>query len=78
MTGTEPLAHSTHDPALQVLGLTTDDELSSAGIRLWQLQMPIPLDRHDVRAFAEGSAYQDIQGTKPQSVGVGLAPGPHS
>lgn len=29
-----------------------------------------------VAAFAEGSAYQDIQGTKPQTVGVGLNDSP--
>jgi indolepyruvate ferredoxin oxidoreductase len=40
--------------ALQVLGFVTDDDLRAAGIRLFQLRMPIPLDRHDVRAFADG------------------------
>lgn len=50
--------HTYHElrEALQVLGFATDDDLRSAGIRLWQLQMPIPLDRHDVRSFAEGLA----------------------
>ena len=54
--GIAACGHTYHEvrEALQVLGLATDDELRSAGIRLWQLQMPIPLDRHDVRAFAEG------------------------
>ena len=40
--------------ALKLLGFATDDDLRSAGIRLAQLLMPIPLDRHDVRAFAQG------------------------
>jgi indolepyruvate ferredoxin oxidoreductase len=40
--------------ALRVLGFATEDDLRSSGIRLFQLLMPIPLDRHDVRSFAEG------------------------
>ena len=40
--------------ALKVLGLGSDDALRSVGIRLIQLLMPVPLDRHDVRRFAEG------------------------
>jgi indolepyruvate ferredoxin oxidoreductase len=40
--------------ALQVLGFANDDALRDAGIRLFQLLMPIPLDRHDVREFAAG------------------------
>jgi len=48
--------HTYHEvrEALKVLGLVTDDDLRSAGIRLGQLMMPVPLDRHDVRRFAEG------------------------
>ena len=40
--------------ALHVLGFTDDESLRDAGIRLFQLLMPIPLERHDVRQFAEG------------------------
>jgi len=40
--------------ALHVLGFEDDDSLRDAGVRLFQLLMPIPLDRHDVREFAEG------------------------
>lgn len=40
--------------SLHLLGFADDDALRSAGIRLFQLQMPIPLDPHDVREFAEG------------------------
>ena len=54
--GIAACGHTYHElrEALQVLGLATDDDLRSAGIRLFQLLMPIPLDRHDVRRFAEG------------------------
>ena len=54
--GIAACGHTYHElrEALQVVGFATDDDLRSAGIRLWQLQMPIPLDRHDVRSFAEG------------------------
>ena len=54
--GIAACGHTYHElrEALHVLGFSTDDDLRSAGIRLWQLQMPIPLDRHDVRSFAEG------------------------
>ncbi len=40
--------------ALQVLGFADDRALQDAGIRLFQLLMPIPLERNDVRQFAEG------------------------
>jgi indolepyruvate ferredoxin oxidoreductase len=54
--GIAACGHTYHEvrEALQVLGFTDDDALRSAGIRLFQLLMPIPLDRHDVREFAEG------------------------
>jgi len=54
--GIAACGHTYHElrEALQVLGFGSDDDLRSAGIRLLQLQMPIPLDRHDVRSFAEG------------------------
>jgi len=40
--------------ALAVLGFATDDELREAGIRLFQLLMPVPLDPEQVREFADG------------------------
>ncbi len=40
--------------ALEVLGFVNDDDLRASGIRLFQLLMPVPLDRHDVREFAAG------------------------
>ena len=48
--------HTYHEvrEALQLLGFADDDALRDAGIRLFQLLMPIPLDRHDVREFAVG------------------------
>jgi indolepyruvate ferredoxin oxidoreductase len=48
--------HTYHElrDALSALGLATDDDLRSAGVRLFQLKMPVPLDRHDVREFASG------------------------
>jgi indolepyruvate ferredoxin oxidoreductase len=54
--GIAACGHTYHElrEALQVLGLADDDALRDAGIRLFQLIMPIPLDRHDVREFAAG------------------------
>lgn len=48
--------HTYHElrEALRSLGFATDDDLRDAGIRLFRLQMPVPLDRHDVREFAAG------------------------
>ena len=40
--------------ALDVLGFGTDDDLRAAGIRLFQLLMPVPLDPRQVREFAAG------------------------
>jgi indolepyruvate ferredoxin oxidoreductase len=40
--------------ALRVLGLATDDDLRAAGVRLFQLLMPVPLDPAQAREFAEG------------------------
>ena len=40
--------------ALAVLGLGSDDALQRAGIRLFQLLMPVPLDPEQVREFADG------------------------
>ena len=40
--------------ALHVLGFADDQALRDAGIRLFQLLMPIPLERQDVRQFAAG------------------------
>ncbi len=40
--------------ALRLLGFRTADELRAAGIRLFKLGMPVPLDAGQVREFAEG------------------------
>jgi indolepyruvate ferredoxin oxidoreductase len=40
--------------ALDRLGLSSDDEIRSAGIRLFRMQMPIPFDPTSVREFADG------------------------
>jgi indolepyruvate ferredoxin oxidoreductase len=54
--GIAACGHTYHEvrEALRVLGFGDDDALRSAGIRLFQLLMPLPLDRHDVREFAAG------------------------
>lgn len=48
--------HTYHEvrEALGLLGLGTDDALRSAGIRLFQLLMPVPVDPAQVREFAVG------------------------
>ena len=48
--------HTFHElrQALRVLGVGTDHELAAAGIRLFQLLMPVPLDPAQVRDFAAG------------------------
>lgn len=40
--------------ALARLGLTTDQEIAAAGIRILRMQMPIPFDPQTVRNFARG------------------------
>jgi indolepyruvate ferredoxin oxidoreductase len=40
--------------ALRVLGLRTADDLRAAGVRLFQLAVPVPLDIAQVREFADG------------------------
>jgi indolepyruvate ferredoxin oxidoreductase len=40
--------------ALSVLGLATDDDLRAAGVRLFQILMPVPIDPGQVRDFAVG------------------------
>ncbi len=40
--------------ALAALGLGSDEELRQAGVRLFQLLMPVPLDPQQVRDFADG------------------------
>ena len=40
--------------ALRLLGLRTADELRAAGVRLFKLGMPVPLDIAQVREFADG------------------------
>lgn len=48
--------HTYHETleALRLLGLRTQQQLHDAGIRLFKLLMPVPLDRDQVREFAEG------------------------
>lgn len=48
--------HTFHEvrEALGLLGLGSDDELRRAGIRLFQLLMPVPVDPNQVREFADG------------------------
>ncbi len=48
--------HTFHEvrEALRVLGFARDDDLRSAGIRLFQLLMPVPLDPAQAREFADG------------------------
>ncbi len=54
--GIAACGHTYHElrEALHILGFADDDALRHAGIRLFQLTMPLPLDRHDVREFAAG------------------------
>ncbi len=48
--------HTFHEvrEALRVIGLVSDDDLRAAGVRLFQLLMPVPLDPVQAREFAEG------------------------
>ena len=48
--------HTFHEvrEALELLGFATDDDLRRAGIRLFHLLMPVPVDAHQVREFAAG------------------------
>jgi len=48
--------HTFHEAreALRMLGFPTDDDLRGAGIRLFQLLMPVPLEPAQVREFADG------------------------
>ena len=48
--------HTYHETleALRLLGLTTDDDLRGAGVRLLKLGLPVPLDPGLVRQFASG------------------------
>ncbi|MBA3287276.1 MAG: indolepyruvate ferredoxin oxidoreductase family protein [Acidimicrobiia bacterium] len=50
--------HTYHElrEALGLLGLSDDDALRAAGIRLFQLLMPVPVDEQQVRDFAHGLA----------------------
>ena len=54
--GIAACGHTYHEvrEALQVLGFSDDRALQDAGIRLFKLLMPIPLERNDVRQFAAG------------------------
>jgi indolepyruvate ferredoxin oxidoreductase len=48
--------HTFHEvrEALELLGLVTDDDLRRAGVRLFHLLMPVPVDAGQVREFAHG------------------------
>jgi len=48
--------HTYHETleALRMLGFTSHDQLRDAGIRLFHLDMPVPLDPGQVRQFADG------------------------
>ncbi len=50
--------HTFHEvrEALGLLGLRSDDELRAAGVRLFHLLMPVPVDEQQVRDFAHGLA----------------------
>jgi indolepyruvate ferredoxin oxidoreductase len=54
--GIAACGHTFHEvrEALRVLGLETDDDLRAAGVRLFQLLMPVPLDPGQARDFAAG------------------------
>ncbi|HUC33340.1 MAG TPA: indolepyruvate ferredoxin oxidoreductase family protein [Ilumatobacteraceae bacterium] len=48
--------HTYHETveALRMLGLRTTDELRGAGVRLFKVALPMPIDPQQVREFAEG------------------------
>ncbi|CAN5366911.1 indolepyruvate ferredoxin oxidoreductase family protein [soil metagenome] len=48
--------HTFHEvrEALELLGLVTDHDLQRAGVRLFHLLMPVPVDAGQVREFAHG------------------------
>jgi indolepyruvate ferredoxin oxidoreductase len=50
--------HTFHEvrEALGLLGLRSDDDLRAAGVRLFHLLMPVPVDEQQVRDFAHGLA----------------------
>ncbi len=54
--GIAACGHTYHETreALRVLGFASDDDLRAAGIRLFQLLMPVPLDPSQARDFAAG------------------------
>ncbi len=54
--GIAACGHTFHEvrEALRVLGFATDDDLRAAGVRLFQLLMPVPLDPAQAREFADG------------------------
>ena len=54
--GIAACGHTYHETrrALALLGFSSDDELRAAGIRLFQLLMPVPLDPAQAREFADG------------------------
>jgi indolepyruvate ferredoxin oxidoreductase len=75
--------HTFHEvrEALRVIGLATDDDLRAAGVRLFQLLMPVPLDPQQVRDFAAGLdeviVVEEKNPTLEQTLTSALYGGPH-
>ena len=75
--------HTFHEmrEALRMLGFPTDDDLRAAGIRLFQLLMPVPLEPAQVREFADGLAevivIEEKNPTLEQLVRSALYDSPH-
>ena len=68
--GIAACGHTYHETveALRLLGLRTPDELRAAGIRLFKLGMPVPLDAGQVREFADGLAEVIVVEEKTQNL----------
>ncbi|MGB8861848.1 MAG: indolepyruvate ferredoxin oxidoreductase family protein [Ilumatobacteraceae bacterium] len=62
--------HTYHETleALRILGFRTSHDLSAAGIRLFKLGMPVPLDVGQVREFADGLAEVIVVEEKTQNL----------
>ena len=62
--------HTYHETlqALRNLGFRTPHELTAAGIRLFKLAMPVPLDPAQVREFADGLAEVVVVEEKAQNL----------
>ena len=62
--------HTYHETleALRLLGLRTADDLRAAGIRMFKLAMPVPLDAAQVREFADGLTQVIVVEEKTQNL----------